>query len=281
MSKHRVDPDGRPPDRPLPSIGAGFAAGLATTALLNPWDRALYLSIVHRRSFFAKDNWRSPYRGLLQTLVQRSVSSGLYFPLEERFAAALGSHALGGPAAGAMMALLLNPLSLIKYHTWGVTEERRWFMTTARRLYRDAGPMVFARAAFSSALRDATFGLCFGLRKHFPRAGGEPATPTQEFAAAIGCAAAGTALSSPFNYVRNMTYAEQSHVPLESFRSAYTFWRRVLGELAKEAREHPTLRGRVSFLQGRLRLGWGTARVAVGMAITDQIYSTCCRAQGV
>eukprot|EP00439_Symbiodinium_sp_Y106_P085579 s340_g29.t1 len=33
------------------------------------------------------------------------------------------------------------------------------------------------------------------------------------------------------------------------------------------------------FLQTRMQLGWGTARVAFGMALTDFVYNACKRAQ--
>eukprot|EP01052_Picozoa_sp_SAG31_P010645 SAG31_NODE_588_length_13820_cov_47.352452_7_plen_79_part_00 len=33
------------------NFGAGFAAGAVTTLVLNPYDQALYLSVVHNRSF--------------------------------------------------------------------------------------------------------------------------------------------------------------------------------------------------------------------------------------
>jgi len=260
-------------------FSCGLGAGLVVTAVLNPWDRALFLSIVNQRAFLSAENWRDPYRGLAQTLAQRSISSGLYFPLEDRFSRALGSSVLGGQAAGVVMGILLNPFSFVKYQCWG-SDTGRLFLTTARRVYMDAGPLVFLRGAGSSAVRDAIFGLCFAMRKTswVQAQAGPDHSAASRFVVATLFAAVGTAASSPFNYVRSLAYAEKSWVPLESLRSKYVFTQRTLGDLIREAGQQPTRWSSTRFLSNRMRLGWGTARVAVGMAGTDQCYLACCRA---
>lgn len=256
----------RPAPRPPTCWQCGFLAGCTVTAVLNPWDRALYLSIVNRTPFFAWSNWSSPYSGLFQTLVGRSVSTGLYFPLEEICADTLGSRVLGGQAAGVVLGVALNPLSIIKYQTWG--NEGRSFVTTARQLHSSAGPWVFFRGALPTAARDATFGCCFAVRRYFCT-GIDHAT---DFAVSAACAALGTVLSSPFNYARNLTYAEVSPA------GAKYFGFRHLLHLLSDVRDQGSAVAGLHCLQGRLRLGWGTARVAVGMALTDQIYGACVRA---
>lgn len=262
-------------------FACGFAAGLCVTATLNPWDRALFLSLIYHRPFFSWENWHSPYRGLAQTLVQRSVSSGLYFPLEDMFTQAFGSPLWGGQAAGVALGLILNPLSFIKYQSWG-SEKQRDFLWTARRVHRDAGPWVFFRGATATMLRDAIFGFCFSMRRAWAAEPGSDYETSYNFALGTGFAALGTTASSPCNFVRNMAYAEDTKVPLESIKLKRRFWRHTLSELAAEVRR----RGRTSplsgmaYLQSRMQIGWGTLRVAVGMAMTDQIYRTLCTVAG-
>eukprot|EP00930_Biecheleria_cincta_P010996 TRINITY_DN113459_c0_g1_i1.p1 TRINITY_DN113459_c0_g1~~TRINITY_DN113459_c0_g1_i1.p1 ORF type:complete len:339 (-),score=46.83 TRINITY_DN113459_c0_g1_i1:58-1014(-) len=262
-----------------PSSGASFecgiAAGFVTTALLNPWDRALYLSVVNERPFFARANWKEPYRGLTQTVAQRSISSGIYFPLEDLCSRSLGSHAWGGQAAGVLVGVVLNPLSLIKYQIWQEDEVRRSFRQTARRLLRDAGPLVFLRGIMSTGIRDGIFGLCFSLRKYLQA--GKERQPVGDFAIAMVCAAAGTTLSSPFNYVRNMAYAHSTKADIESWQCKIRFWKTHLGALWQGAAQQESLVASASWLQKRMQLGWGTFRVGVGMALTDFLYQSCCR----
>mmetsp|Transcript_7384 Transcript_7384/g.15943 ORF Transcript_7384/g.15943 Transcript_7384/m.15943 type:complete len:283 (-) Transcript_7384:178-1026(-) len=261
------------------SFQCGIAAGFFTTALLNPWDRALYLAIVNGRPFFSRANWREPYRGITQTLTQRSLSTGIYFPLEELCVRATGSQALGGQAGGVLCGVLLNPLSYVKYQMWKEDDVRRSFNQTAMRMLRKVGPMVFLRGIISTAFRDGTFGLCFSLRKFFQGSGPEPRSPAHDFCVAVLFAAAGTTLSAPFNYIRNMAYAESLKVGMERWPDKTRFWRRHMGTLWHGAVQQESVWASAKFLQTRMQLGWGTARVAFGMALTDFVYNACKRAQ--
>ena len=64
------------------SLISGFSSGLIVALALNPWDKALYLSVIHHRSFLDLRNFHEPFQGVRQSLFQRAVSHGLYFPLE-------------------------------------------------------------------------------------------------------------------------------------------------------------------------------------------------------
>lgn len=103
----------------------GFTSGLLQAGLFNPWDRALYLSVKHERAFLHIENFRNPMAGVLQTLFQRAISSGLYFPLEEMFLHYLASTKkdneqksllilVAGSLAGALNGIMMNPLASIK-----------------------------------------------------------------------------------------------------------------------------------------------------------------------
>ena len=75
-----------------------------------------------------------------------------------------------------------------------------------------------------------------------------------------------TTVSSPMNYVRNIHYS----LPPDIIPSSAAT---VLRDLWHKALEEETLLGKLSHLQSRLRLGWGTARVGCGMAVASQCYS--------
>jgi len=49
--------------------------------------------------------------------------------------------------------------------------------------------------------------------------------------------------------------------------------------LTPQVKSKPVLRARLLLLQDRLRIGWGTARVAVGMSVTASIYDRCLATQ--
>jgi hypothetical protein len=74
-----------------------------------------------------------------------------------------------------------------------------------------------------------------------------------------------TILSSPLNYVRNVHYATEPSVKSKSTQ-------RILKELWIESTKEGSIVRRMRFLQTKLRIGWGTARVGCGMAVGSKIY---------
>lgn len=110
------------------NFSCGLISGLIQAIVFNPWDRALYLSVKETRSFFHLNNFKQPFTGLLQSIFQRAISAGLYFPLEEYFMEYLSNinekkneklsrHWItlaAGNCAGAINGFALNPLTAIK-----------------------------------------------------------------------------------------------------------------------------------------------------------------------
>ena len=258
------------------SFLCGLAAGVVQAGLFNPYDRALYLSVREKkhRPFFHSHNWRSPYRGFWQSLGGRAVSGGLYFPVEHWFLrymdpyeSVAGYNFVAGTAAGAVNACLLNPLSAIKYKTWGQRDATRGMWRTAIRMLRKSSesPMrPFFNGLLPTLYRDVVFGGCYTwLRLQIQY--WFDLQPNQQWMGNLVAAALGTVASGPFNYVRNVQYATSSRIKADGTAQ-------VLRNLARETSAQPTVLLRCSFLQSRLRIGWGTARVAFGMAFGHAVY---------
>ena len=75
-----------------------------------------------------------------------------------------------------------------------------------------------------------------------------------------------TMLSSPFNFVRNMQYSapkHEHHIPSMM---------NVLKELYRDGMNEGGIMKAMRFWLFRLRIGWGTARVAVGMSFTSYCF---------
>ena len=74
-------------------------------------------------------NFENPMQGMFQTLFQRAMSSGLYFPLEDIFRHKINSefgtsneyrslrNFAAGTCAGMVNAILMNPASSVKVNT--------------------------------------------------------------------------------------------------------------------------------------------------------------------
>jgi len=272
-----------PKSTPAMLFTSGFCAGVVITGLFNPVDRALYLSASKQRPFLHPSNWKRPFQGLGQSIIGRAVSTGLWFPLEAVAIDAVGHHtelspsvssAVAGQLAGATNALLLSPLSFIKFQTWGLPEGKRSFSRTFSKIYRTAGAMAFFRGLPATVLRDAIFGGCFAWLRFRLRNYTEVGAPAASndypggvcFAADAAAAGAATTVSAPLNYARNVQFG----TPVSS--ALPTTWT-VVGRLWREASEQPTASARVRVLMQRTNVGWGTLRVAAGMALTSSIFS--------
>jgi hypothetical protein len=284
----------------------GFISGLLQAGAFNPWDRALYLSVKMDRQFLDLRNFEHPMAGAMQTIVQRAISAGLYFPFEELFrdffSERLGSSSLStffaGISAGAVNGFIMNPVSATKYNYWGQPEAKGTFITTAVTMFRVGGIRPFYVGATATILRDLGFGGIFAILRHEllgkKMIGNSSSSNSSSmngkkkkddlhmdkqveekknvrargFVVNLFSACIATIASSPLNYVRNVHYATPPSIKAEGTI-------KILNELWFAASNEPNLRLRLKYLQSRLRLGWGTARVGCGMAFGAFVYSLC------
>lgn len=262
------------------SFACGLVAGVSQAGLFNPVDRALYLSVRNRVPFLSRENFVAPYSGFWQSVGHRALSGGLYFPLErfflERLALdddddddrATSRHLFAGTAAGTTNALLVNPVAAVKYKAWGRETNRGW-LREASDMLRRGGVRPFLNGASPTVLRDAAFGATYtvsrlGLARRFADDhDGRKTTTTMivDFAAA----SAATVVSGPFNLARNVQYGTPSRRLADGVL-------RVLADLRREVGERATIAGKLSHLQQRLRIGWGTVRVGAGMSFGHRVY---------
>eukprot|EP00605_Chrysophyceae_sp_TOSAG23-4_P000844 GSChrysophyteH1.ASY1.ANO1.935.1 assembled CDS len=262
---------------------AGFAGGFLQAGIFNPWDRALYLSIKDRRPFLNAKNFANPWAGVTQTIFQRALSSGLYFPLEEIFADQIVSSGLFGTSApqvaanrtwialaagllaGMTNGLLMNPLAAIKYNFWGRSDRSRThtFLDAAREMYKRGGIRMYYVGAAATISRDLVFGGVYGVLRHeMPIM----VLSKPSFISNLIAAMVATVLSSPWNYIRNVHYATPyGQAPELPFA--------IISKLWKSARKQRPLLQQIFHLQTQLRVGWGTARVGCGMAFSSQVYA--------
>lgn len=265
------------------SFICGLLAGVAQAGVFNPYDRALYLSIRDDRKFLHPINWHKPYTGFMQSISGRAIQGGLYFPLEHYFLHTLNDHYsstskskngdpklnfLAGTAAGAVNAVLLNPISAVKYKTWG-REVNNGVFHEVIGMIRKSGFSIrpFYNGVIPTVMRDVVFGgtytwLRLQIKIWFSLSN------QQQWIGNFVAAGLATILSGPFNYVRTIQFATRSHEIAPSTIS-------ILTDLMNETLsiEQKTVFSRLQFLQNKLRIGWGTARVAIGMTFAHSVYN--------
>lgn len=283
-SAHRVVPN------PSQLLSCGVLSGFLQAAAFNPWDRALYLSVINNRPFLHPMNFTNPFAGVIQTITQRGLSSGLYFPLEEiyrdyaRYYLDKNSsyrpfiNFIAGTLAGSTNGILMNPLSYIKYHYWGKAEcGKENVFSTASHMYRKGGIAMFFVGTKATIYRDFIFGGIFSLMRHDllthvkrdqPKSKDNHINQFNIFLVDLISASAATVASSPFNYVRDMHYSTSPDQQVLSIR-------KQIWKLWEESCQQQTTREQIVLLLRKLRIGWGTARVGCGMASGSFLYSLC------
>jgi hypothetical protein len=167
----------------LELLSCGVISGFLQAGLFNPWDRALYLSVKENRPFLSLINFEHPRAGVMHTIAQRAIRTGLYFPLEEMYAyklvegfgnsdgrrpwIALASGLLAGSTNG----LIMNPISSVKYHYWGAETllmegKEANFWSTAKDMLAKGGVRIFFVGSMATISRDLVFGGAYALLRH-------------------------------------------------------------------------------------------------------------------
>lgn len=272
------------------SFFCGITAGVLQAGLFNPFDRALYLSITNEVPFLRQENFRHPYTGFLQSVGHRALSGGLYYPLENFFCSLLvGSHShmedwdeiyqqqsddrirlhpafanfLAGTLAGSANAMIVNPVTATKYKSWG-REVNRGMLKEMMEMFHKGGLRPFGNGLVPTVYRDLFFGGTYTfLRLELQYI--LQLRPEQQWGANMAAAALATVVSAPFNLVRNVQYATRSREKADGIS-------KILHDFYNDAKSQETTWQRARYIQSRLRIGWGTVRVAVGMAFGHLVY---------
>lgn len=140
-------------------------------------------------------------------------------------------------------------------------------------MFEKGGIRPFFLGSLATVTRDVIFGGCFAFIRHSrtilsPHISAEDENGGRGFLLDFLAASVATLLSSPFNYVRNMHFATPpGQVPMSMLEHLASLWH--------DAWQLPTSSLSLRYLQHRLRLGWGTARVGCGMAFGAYMYDWC------
>ena len=261
-------------------IISGLLSGAVCAGLFNPWDRALCLSVTHSRPFLLKANFTSPYQGASQAIFQRAFLGGTYFIVQGQLTSNLYPHLRKaemkevtaqfciGMLAGSISGVLTNSTSAIKYHTWG--KDGRTFFSSAYEMWTLGGIKPFIKGTKATVLRDTTFGCSYEVLRHLTRYQLEKYQNNNKknlnFYCNLIAALVATIASGPFNYARTIQYATPPNQPTLLITQ-------ILKNLWHESTMQSTHSGgRLGFFQQKLRIGWGTLRVGVGMGVGQAVF---------
>lgn len=266
-------------------VAAGLFTGVFCAALFNPWDRALYLSVKNNKPFLTIENFKHPYHGFTQAMMQRAFLGSIYYILQGELKYHLYPYLREdlkisegvtqfciGSMAGSISGLSTNSISAIKYHTWGHNE--RTFFLSAREMWSGGQLKPFLKGTQATIGRDVIFGSTYEVTRHLMRKNVSKPNKFNEdyldFICNASSAGFATIASAPLNYARTIQYAAPPNEITPTIL-------RTLKDVWKESKQNNrSLFSRTSFFQQKFRMGWGTARVAVGMALGQQVFDEAC-----
>jgi hypothetical protein len=172
---------------------------------------------------------------------------------------------VAGTLAGTCNALIVNPVAAIKYKSWS-RPVNRGMLTEAYEMFQKGGIRPFSNGLIPTVYRDLVFGGTYTfLRLELQYRLDLVRRPEHQWMANMTAAALATIVSGPFNLARNVQYATRSKHKADNVS-------KVLQEFVAETKSQTTLWGKLKFVQRRLRIGWGTVRVAVGMSFGHYVY---------
>lgn len=263
-------------------VVVGISTGLIQTFLFNPIDRALYLHIKDNTNFLAKTNWVNPYHGVFNALGNRVIQYGFYYNIVDWYLQLLKreypklgsapSRIITGVATGVTTAVLLNPISCVKYHAWGTDLDLR---VVARDMYKEAGMRSFARGLGTTAMRDSVFSVLYLLGKRYSDALSTDNKMRFVTNSLVSCVA--TIATAPINYVRNMKYARGYKKSNPSARRIYDELLHAQPVYSKQLLDVVPI---FQYYTHRLAIGWGTLRVGVGIACGQYIFDSLMASMG-
>jgi hypothetical protein len=269
-------------------IASGLFTGIFCSGLFNPWDRALYLSVKNQKPFLSVENFTSPYHGFAQAVMQRAFLGSAYYIMQAEMKSYMYPYLRNnigisesatqfcvGASAGSMSGILTNSISAVKYHTWG--QDNRSFSSSVREMWSLGGVKPFIKGTGATVGRDMIFGSTYevlrnlihtqlSISKNKIISKESHKKSHLEFLYNSAAAGVATIASGPLNYARNIQYATPPNKKPPTIAEA-------LKNVWHESKDHSQKPlGRVRFFQQQFCVGWGTARVAVGMAIGQKVF---------
>ena len=232
------------------------------SALLNPLDRALHLSVKEKKSILTASIWKNPYQGVTKAFYSRMVSYGVFFSLsdiyKDFFKDKTTYPTLCGSVTTVMTTVALSqPISVIKMYQWNHNVSDK-LISSGRYLVRTWGWRVLFKASIPTLTRDVIFTTTY-------MESSERLNPDKKFTTNLVIASLATALSSPFNYYRSRQFFNfnEGQIPIH----------KVIRELIEDSKVKKSWISKIKYIgYDSLNIGLGTARVGLGMALSDKIY---------
>lgn len=249
----------------------GLLTGVINVVMFNPFDRALNLATKNHTSIFLKEYWnpRVMYQGIHHGIVQRTISYGLWYPVVNTVKnnidklkcnnKYIDNQVLASMFASGLIGLATSPVSATKQQYWN-SNQKMGIFKFVRQMYKTGGFYAFRRGTVITIVRDMKFGLIYGYLSFTHN-------KEKKFLIDAPFATVATVASSPYNYIRVMKYKTECNVHTSGFEIL-----RDLIKIVKNECPHSLTKQIIYTFHHKFNVGWGSARVGLGMAFSRQLY---------
>lgn len=235
----------------------GFITGISSTFIFNPFDKAIYLMVKDNKPIYDKNIWKNPYKGVTHALYNRVLSYGFFYPLNDYYNNYFNVP-LSGIMASSSVAILNNPLNVIKLYNWNNNSNQN-FVKLFNKLRLEHGMKIFMYKLHYTLIRDSIFGGVFITLSHYYNQ--EKSLLKDTIYGALA-----TSLSSPINYFRNRAYFDlNKSISIQE----------MIRELKNDIKKNNYNRKQILkyLVLDKFCINYGTLRVGLGMALSKKIYN--------
>lgn len=175
----------------------GLLTGVLSAVIFNPIDKIIFASSIQGRSLRTRDTFSNPFKGALNNIGTRLITSGLYFSYIDHYSS-ITENKMQVALVTSLLCSITNPIQLIKYNSWFHSLSSRQSVSN---IYRTHGICGFGNGITSFIMRDFIFNYIYLTNKD---------KNNHLYNICVICSA--LTISSPFNLIRVKKYATNASI---------------------------------------------------------------------
>lgn len=193
-------------------VYSGLLSGLISAIIFNPIDKIIFSCCIEGKSLFSPSTFKNLFRGSLNNVGTRLITSGLYFTYIDYYAS-VTENKVKVSLMTAIVCGITNPMQLIKYNSW---YNHNSSYVSIMNIYKTYGIKGFGIGFPSLVMRDFLFNYIYLSNKK-----------KDDHITNLIIISSALVITSPFNLIRNMKYAKNE--PLSGIIKNFKFSQLGLG----------------------------------------------------
>jgi len=175
----------------------GLLTGVMSAVIFNPIDKIIFSASIQGKSLLARDSFSNLFKGSLNNIGTRLITSGLYFSYIDHYATVTENKAQVAFVTS-LLCSITNPIQLIKYNSW-YHNISTW--QSISNIYKTYGIRGFGIGIAPFIMRDFVFNYVYISNKD-----------KNNHLVNICVICGALTISSPFNLIRVKKYATNASI---------------------------------------------------------------------